>query len=76
MHHLGTPAAQRIDRETYWVLHAVEIIIDAGAGEHEKRSRHAAQVKSMGKFLLERILDMLYGHLSGLGKKFRIVFLR
>ena len=44
-------------------LGAVEVIVKTGVLSDKKGSRHTGKIKGLCKLTLEKILDLLYGHL-------------
>ena len=45
--------------EAHGTLHAVEVVVEAGALEHEERRRHAGQIHLAPQFALERVTNVL-----------------
>ena len=43
VHDLGLPLVHVLDREAHGALDAVELVVEAGPGEHDHRSGHAQQ---------------------------------
>ena len=67
MHDFGFPVAQVFDGECDGPLHAVEVVVDAHAFEHEEGGCHAPQAQFGGKAGLEEVFyqaDGLFGLLG------------
>ena len=52
---------QALHRETYRALHAVEVVVEALAGEDHHGRRHAQQCKLGAQVVLKHVLDGLDG---------------
>lgn len=74
MYHFGLARVHCVDGERHGVLHTVEIIVEACAGEQEERGCYATQVKFLGQCGLKRVFDHLDGYFGGLGEEFASIF--
>ena len=74
VHHFGPPVAQVADGKRHGALHAVQVVVDARAREHEERGGDAPQPERAGELVGEDFLEVRDGLLHRLGGEFgRIV---
>ena len=73
MNHLGLLVSQILNRKGHRTLHAIQVIIDAKAFQHEQRSRHTTQPQLRTQVLLEEFLNQFNALLRLFHVQFRPV---